>query len=86
MAITGGTIDGVTLDGGTLMTDTLRIKRRALGGAAGPPGSLAVGELAYNEQDGGLYIGRSNSSVVQVNPTSSGPTGQPDLRTAGCWC
>jgi hypothetical protein len=49
------------------MTDVLRIKRRALGGAAGAPGSLAVGELAFNEVDGGLYIGRSNGSVVQIN-------------------
>lgn len=54
------------------MTDTLRIKRRALGGAAGPPASLAVGELAFNEQDGGLYIGRSNSTVVQVNAGGGG--------------
>jgi hypothetical protein len=49
------------------MTDILRIKRRALGGAVGPPASLAVGELAYNEQDAGLYIGRSNGSIVKVN-------------------
>ena len=42
------------------MTDVLRIRRRALGGAAGAPASLAVGELAFNEVDGGLYIGRSN--------------------------
>jgi hypothetical protein len=49
------------------VADVLRIKRRALGGAAGAPGSLAVGELAFNEVDGGLYIGRSNGSVVQVN-------------------
>ena len=54
------------------MADTLRIKRRALGGAAGAPGSLAVGELAFNEQDGGLYIGRSNGSVVQVNGAAPG--------------
>lgn len=54
------------------MADTLRIKRRALGGAAGPPGSLAVGELAFNEQDAGLYIGRSNGSVVQVNTGGGG--------------
>ena len=52
------------------MTDVLRIKRRALGGAAGAPASLAVGELAFNEVDGGLYIGRSDSNVVRVNPAA----------------
>jgi hypothetical protein len=57
------------------MVDTLRIKRRALGGAAGAPASLAIGELAFNEQDAGLYIGRTDGSVVKVNPTSAGPTG-----------
>jgi hypothetical protein len=54
------------------MTDVLRIKRRALGGAAGPPASLAVGELAFNEQDGGLYIGRSNGTIVQLNSGTGG--------------
>ena len=49
------------------MADTLRIKRRPLGGSAGAPVSLAVGELAFNEVDGGLYIGRSDNSIVQVN-------------------
>jgi hypothetical protein len=33
---------------------------------------LAVGELAFNEVDGGLYIGRSNASVVQVNAGGGG--------------
>jgi hypothetical protein len=54
------------------VVDTLRIKRRALGGAAGAPASLAVGELAFNEQDSGLYIGRSNGTIVQVNSPSGG--------------
>jgi len=54
------------------MADILRIKRRALGGAAGAPGSLAIGELAFNEQDGGLYIGRSNGSVIQINAGGGG--------------
>jgi hypothetical protein len=49
------------------MVDILKIRRRALGGAAGAPGSLAIGELAFNEQDAGLYIGRTNGTVVQVN-------------------
>jgi hypothetical protein len=33
---------------------------------------LAVGELAYNEIDGGLYIGRSAGGVVQINSPGSG--------------
>ena len=33
------------------MSNTLRIKRRAVGSAAGAPSTLANAELAYNEQD-----------------------------------
>ena len=39
------------------MSNTLRIKRRAAGGAAGAPASLANAELAFNEQDNTLYYG-----------------------------
>jgi hypothetical protein len=39
------------------MPNTLRIKRRAAGGAAGAPASLANAELAFNEQDSTLYYG-----------------------------
>ena len=39
------------------MPNTLRIKRRAAGGAAGAPASLANAELAFNEQDNTLYYG-----------------------------
>jgi hypothetical protein len=39
------------------MANTLRIKRRALGGASGAPSSLAQSELAYSEVDGVLHIG-----------------------------
>ena len=39
------------------MANTLRIKRRAAGGASGAPSSLANAELAYNEQDDTLYYG-----------------------------
>ena len=39
------------------MANSIRIKRRAAGGAAGAPSSLWAGELAYNEQDSTLYIG-----------------------------
>lgn len=39
------------------MANTLRIKRRAAGGGAGAPASLANAELAFNEQDNTLYYG-----------------------------
>lgn len=39
------------------MANTLRIKRRAAGGAAGAPASLQNAELAFNEQDNTLYYG-----------------------------
>lgn len=37
--------------------NTIRIKRRPTGGAAGAPSSLASGEMAYNEVDDILYYG-----------------------------
>ncbi len=40
------------------MSNIVRIKRRAAGGAAGAPTSLANAELAYNEQDDTLYYGK----------------------------
>jgi len=40
------------------MASTIRIKRRETG-AAGAPGSLLSGELAYNQVDSKLYIGTS---------------------------
>lgn len=43
------------------MANTIRIKRRAAGGSAGSPASLASGELAMNEQDGILYYGFGDS-------------------------
>jgi hypothetical protein len=48
------------------MADTLRIKRRAVGGAAGAPSSLAAAELAYNEVDDTLYYGRGNSGGLAI--------------------
>lgn len=39
------------------MPSTLRIKRRASGGAAGAPAALKTSEIAYNETDDILYIG-----------------------------
>jgi hypothetical protein len=44
------------------MADVLRIKRRAVGGAAGPPAALAAAEIAFNEQDNTLYYGKGNSA------------------------
>jgi hypothetical protein len=35
----------------------VRIRRRAVGGSAGAPASLKTAELAYNMQDGVIYIG-----------------------------
>lgn len=56
------------------MADTLRIKRRAAGGAAGAPTSLAAAELAYNEQDDTLYYGWGNSSgIATVVKAIAGP-------------
>jgi hypothetical protein len=43
--------------------NTLRIKRRAAGGAAGAPSSLANAELAYNEQDDTLYYGKGTGGA-----------------------
>src|SRR6516164_977239 len=58
------------------MTDVIRIKRRAAGGAAGAPTTLAAAELAYNEQDDTLYYGKGNSSG---NATSILPIAGPGL-------
>jgi hypothetical protein len=43
------------------MADTLRIKRRAVGGAAGAPALLAAAEIAFNEQDNTLYYGKGDN-------------------------
>lgn len=44
------------------MANTLRIRRRASGGAGAPP-SLANAELAYNEVDDVLYYGKGTGGV-----------------------
>lgn len=44
------------------MADVLRIKRRPVGGAAGPPSALAAAEVAFNEQDNTLYYGKGDSA------------------------
>lgn len=56
------------------MANTIRIKRRAAGGAAGAPASLAAAELAYNEQDDTLYYGKGdNAGVATSIPAIGGP-------------
>ena len=67
------------------MSNIVRIKRRAAGGASGAPASLANAELAYNEQDDTLYIGKgtggtggSASTVIGI----AGPGAFVDKATA----
>ena len=45
------------------MANTIRIKRRAVGGASGAPLSLANAELAFNEQDNILYYGKGSGGT-----------------------
>ena len=45
------------------MANTIRIKRRASGGAAGAPSSLENAELAYNEADDVLYYGKGTGGA-----------------------
>jgi hypothetical protein len=53
------------------MAFIFRIKRR-LAGNPGPPDSLQVGELAFNEVDNTLYYGRSQPlSGSSTNTTLS---------------
>jgi len=74
------------------MVDVLRIKRRAVGGASGPPVTLAAAEIAFNEQDRTLYYGLGNSGGlatsiiaiagdVKANLASPVFTGTPSLPT-----
>ena len=51
------------------MANSIRIKRR-ITGSAGAPGTLAVGELAYNEMDSTLYIGTHNNGTPQAVPVA----------------
>jgi len=74
------------------MANTVRIKRRALGGASGAPNSLAQSELAYSEVDQILYIGQGtggSATVVSIGgpgayATKASPslTGTPTAPTA----
>jgi hypothetical protein len=49
------------------MPDVLRIKRRAAGGAAGPPAALANAEVCYNEQDDTLYYGKGGTPAAAAS-------------------
>jgi hypothetical protein len=74
------------------MANTVRIKRRALGGASGAPNSLAQSELAYSEVDQILYIGQGtggSATVVSIGgpgayatKVSPSLTGTPTAPTA----
>ena len=67
------------------MANTLRIKRRAAGGSAGAPASLANAELAYNEQDDTLYYGKgtggaggtATSCIAIAGPGWAAPLASP---------
>ena len=54
------------------MAFVFRIKRR-LAGQPGPPDSLQVGELAFNEVDNTLYYGRSQP--ISQDTTSTRTSG-----------
>lgn len=74
------------------MANTLRIKRRATGGASGAPTSLAQSELAWSEPDSVLYIGNGtggSATVIAIGgpgayATKASPalTGTPTAPTA----
>jgi len=72
------------------MSNTVRIKRRAAGGSAGAPASLANAELAFNEQDDTLYYGKGTggaggtaSQVIAIaGPGTFAPLASPALTGA----
>lgn len=76
------------------MSNTVRIKRRAAGGAAGAPSSLENAELAFNEQDNTLYYGKGTggaggtaTSVIPIGGTGAfvalgGSYADPDWLTS----
>jgi hypothetical protein len=53
------------------MAFVFQIKRR-LAGDPGPPTQLQTGELAFNEVDGTLYIGVSNTNNQTTLSSTSG--------------
>jgi hypothetical protein len=58
------------------MANTVRIKRRAAGGATGAPTALANAEMAFNEQDVTLYYGTGTGGAGGT-ATSIIPIGGP---------
>lgn len=66
------------------MPNIIRLKRRATGGAAGAPASLATTEPAYNEVDDILYLGKGdNGSGVATSVLPVGGKGAfADLTSA----
>ena len=58
------------------MANTIRIKRRAIGGGAGAPASLANAELAFNEDGQVLYYGLGTGGTGGT-ATSALPIGGP---------
>lgn len=66
------------------MANTIRLKRRAAGGAAGAPATLATTEAAYNEQDDILYLGKGDngSGVATSILPVAGKGAFADLTTA----
>jgi len=52
------------------MPNTILIKRRT-SGSAGSPASLAVGELAFNEVDDSLWIGKTGSNTLSIGGPGS---------------
>jgi len=48
------------------MANRIQIKRHNLNNDSSPPGSLLTGELAFNQQGKRLYIGRHDTSNVEV--------------------
>lgn len=83
------------------MSNVIRFRRRAVGGAAGAPGALKTAEPAYNMQDGVIYIGfgddgSGNATTIKAfgrdnfvaNVPAGGTTGQVLAKSSnadGAW-
>ena len=83
------------------MSNVIRFRRRAAGGAPGAPGALKTAEPAYNMQDGVIYIGfgddgSGNATTIKAfgrdnfvaNVPAGGTTGQVLAKSSnadGAW-
>lgn len=65
------------------MANTIRIKRRASGGATGAPASLENAELAYNEADDTLYYGKGSGGAGGTATTIEAIAGAGAYLTLG---